>query len=231
MICFCAGRFQWRRIWQNPGELLLPDFQTWPLARSSIGGPPNLRLSWSTTARNSSRSSSDGTGARAAIPCVSTRPTARRSSPCRRAARSRRRGSSRRCMAAGSPPVLAPAEGRAVPAGHRVAAARRASSHRASAGERGTVWTETRDSGEKILCVAGDAEYTDRRVHDFLSARRARICRRPRRVTLGNSACGCGGYRSATSQAAGVRAPRRVAVVFLAAGARAALRARLPRRP
>src|SRR6266446_756736 len=24
MICFCAGRFQWRRIWQNPGELLLP---------------------------------------------------------------------------------------------------------------------------------------------------------------------------------------------------------------
>src|SRR5207248_1682356 len=24
MICFCAGRFQWRRIWQHPGELLLP---------------------------------------------------------------------------------------------------------------------------------------------------------------------------------------------------------------
>ncbi|HEY9452860.1 MAG TPA: metal-dependent hydrolase, partial [Bradyrhizobium sp.] len=24
MICFCAGRFQWRRIWQNPGALLLP---------------------------------------------------------------------------------------------------------------------------------------------------------------------------------------------------------------
>ena len=24
MICFCAERFQWRRIWQNPGELLLP---------------------------------------------------------------------------------------------------------------------------------------------------------------------------------------------------------------
>ena len=27
------------------------------------------------------------------------------------------------------------------------------------AGERGTVWTETRDSGEKILCVAGGAEH------------------------------------------------------------------------
>jgi predicted metal-dependent hydrolase len=36
------------------------------------------------------------------------------------------------------------------------------------AGERGTVWTETRDSGEKILCVAGGADHMDRRVHDFL---------------------------------------------------------------
>jgi hypothetical protein len=26
------------------------------------------------------------------------------------------------------------------------------------AGERGTVWTETRDSGERILCVAGDSD-------------------------------------------------------------------------
>ena len=36
------------------------------------------------------------------------------------------------------------------------------------AGERGTVWPETRDSGEKILCVAGGIEHVDRRVHDFL---------------------------------------------------------------
>lgn len=36
------------------------------------------------------------------------------------------------------------------------------------AGVRGTVWTETRDSGEKILCVAGGVEHIDRRVHDFL---------------------------------------------------------------
>jgi len=35
-------------------------------------------------------------------------------------------------------------------------------------GERGTVWTETRDSGEKILCVAGGVEHIDRRVHDYL---------------------------------------------------------------
>jgi hypothetical protein len=36
------------------------------------------------------------------------------------------------------------------------------------AGVRGTVWPETRDSGEKILCVAGAHEHIDRRVHDFL---------------------------------------------------------------
>src|SRR4051812_24340651 len=24
MICFCAERFQWRRIWQNPGDFLIP---------------------------------------------------------------------------------------------------------------------------------------------------------------------------------------------------------------
>src|SRR5262249_13872248 len=36
------------------------------------------------------------------------------------------------------------------------------------AGERGTVWTEIRDSGERIICVAGGADHVDRRVHDFL---------------------------------------------------------------
>src|SRR4051794_14747769 len=35
------------------------------------------------------------------------------------------------------------------------------------AGERGTVWTETRDSGEKILCVAGGVEHMDRRGSRF----------------------------------------------------------------
>jgi predicted metal-dependent hydrolase len=36
------------------------------------------------------------------------------------------------------------------------------------AGLRGTVWTELRDSGERILCVAGGLEHIDRRVHDYL---------------------------------------------------------------
>src|SRR6202012_83128 len=36
------------------------------------------------------------------------------------------------------------------------------------AGVRGPVWTEMRDSGERILCVAGEPEHIDRRVHDYL---------------------------------------------------------------
>jgi predicted metal-dependent hydrolase len=36
------------------------------------------------------------------------------------------------------------------------------------AGVRGTVWIETRDSGEKVMCVAGDIAHIERRVHDFL---------------------------------------------------------------
>lgn len=36
------------------------------------------------------------------------------------------------------------------------------------AGVRGTVWTEIRESGERIICVAGEPDHTERRVHDFL---------------------------------------------------------------
>src|SRR5258707_5865601 len=35
-------------------------------------------------------------------------------------------------------------------------------------GERGTVWTETRDSGERVLCVAGGFEHIERRIGDYL---------------------------------------------------------------
>ncbi len=36
------------------------------------------------------------------------------------------------------------------------------------AGARGTVWTEMRSSGERILCAAGGVEHIERRIHDFL---------------------------------------------------------------
>ncbi len=99
------------------------------------------------------------------------------------------------------------------------------------AGIRGTVWTETRDSGDKILCVAGGVEHIDRRVHDFL--------KREARRDLHKSA-------QAYAEALGVQGqavvdPRsieplgfvhlgRLAVVLLAADPGAALRARLSRR-
>jgi predicted metal-dependent hydrolase len=35
-------------------------------------------------------------------------------------------------------------------------------------GARGTVWTETDGNGERLLCVAGNAPYIDRRIGDFL---------------------------------------------------------------
>ena len=35
-------------------------------------------------------------------------------------------------------------------------------------GQRGTVWTELHASGERLLCVAGEAPHIDRRVTDFL---------------------------------------------------------------
>src|SRR6202011_2366228 len=38
------------------------------------------------------------------------------------------------------------------------------------AGHRGTVWTETRDSGERIICVAGGAGHHERRGAGLLSA-------------------------------------------------------------
>ena len=63
-------------------------------------------------------------------------------------------------------------------------------------GERGTVWSERRESGEMVLCVAGEPEHVARRITDFLKreARRdleAAVARhaatlgvRPKRLTI-----------------------------------------------
>src|SRR3982751_5179912 len=45
MICFCAGRFQWRRIWQNPGDFPLSglaDMATRALLYRRPAEPPPL---------------------------------------------------------------------------------------------------------------------------------------------------------------------------------------------
>ncbi len=79
------------------------------------------------------------------------------------------------------------------------------------AGARGVVWTETRDNGEKILCVAGGVEHVDRRVHDFLKreARRdlakasqdyaARLGVKVRRLTVRDQSSRWGSCTSAGS--------------------------------
>ncbi len=59
------------------------------------------------------------------------------------------------------------------------------------AGERGTVWTETRDSGEKILCVAGGVEHIERRVHDYLKREARNDLHKAALAYAERSASGC----------------------------------------
>ncbi len=58
----------------------------------------------------------------------------------------------------------------AMPFAHGVVVPLRGVSHRIAhrRGVRGTVWTETEESGERLLCVSGEAPHIDRRVGDFL---------------------------------------------------------------
>ena len=99
------------------------------------------------------------------------------------------------------------------------------------AGERGTVWTETRDSGEKILCVAGGAEHMDRRVHDFLK-REARKDLHKASLAYAEAAWrqGQAGVAARSIEPLGFVYLGRLAVLFLAADPRATLRTGLSRR-
>jgi predicted metal-dependent hydrolase len=169
MICFCAERFNWRRIWQNPGVLLPPgltNMATRALLYRRPYEPSRLLVKhgsqiYSIRLRRHRRARrytlrihpSD----REAILTIPPRGTIAEAKDF-----AQRHGG---WIAArlGRLPKAAPfLPGTVVPlrgVPHRIV-------HRA--GERGTVWTETRDSGEKILCVAGAIEHTERRVHDFL---------------------------------------------------------------
>jgi len=169
MICFCAERFPWRRLWQNPGELLLPgltDMATRALLYRRPHEPKTLLIAhgsqfFAIRLRRHRRARrytlrihpSD----REAILTIPPRGTLAEAKDF-----AQRHGA---WIAArlGRLPKAAPFQpGTVIPlrgTPHRIV-------HRA--GTRGTVWTETRDSGERILCVAGGVEYADRRVHDFL---------------------------------------------------------------
>src|SRR5689334_21736235 len=169
MICFCAERFPWRWIWQNPGEFFPPgltEMATRALLYRRPAEPSRLLVKhgsqiYSIRLRRHRRArrytlrihASD----REAILTMPPRGTIIEAKGF-----AQRHGA---WIAArlGRLPKAAPfLPGTVVPlrgVPHRIV-------HRA--GVRGTVWTETRDSGEKVLCVAGGVEFTDRRVHDFL---------------------------------------------------------------
>ena len=169
MICFCAERYNWRRIWQNPGVLLPPGL-TKMATRALLYRRPyepsrllvkhgsqiySIRLRRHRRARRYTLRIHPSD--REAILTIPPRGTIAEAKDF-----AQRHGG---WIAArlGRLPKAAPfLPGTVVPlrgVPHRLV-------HRA--GERGTVWTETRDSGEKVLCVAGAMEHIERRVHDFL---------------------------------------------------------------
>src|ERR1700738_4616032 len=169
MICFCAERFDWRRIWQNPGDFPLSglaDMATRALLYQRPAEPSRLLVKhgsqiYSIRLRRHRRARrytlrihpSD----REAILTMPPRGTIVDAKDF-----AQRHGG---WIAArlGPLPQAAPfhpgpvVRWRGLP--YRIV-------HRA--GLRGTVWTEIRDSGERILCVAGGVEHIDRRGHDFL---------------------------------------------------------------
>src|SRR6202022_1554201 len=169
MICFCAERFHWRRIWQNPGELLLPGLTDMPpraLLYRRPAEPATLLV------RHGSQFFAIRLRRhrRARRYTLRIHPTDREAiltmPPRGNLAEAREFAQVHGGWIAarlGRLPKAAPFQvGTVVPlrgVPHRLV-------HRA--GERGVVWTETRESGERIICVAGGAEYIDRRVHDFL---------------------------------------------------------------
>jgi len=169
MICFCAERFPWRRIWQNPGELLLPglaDMATRALLYRRPAEPSTLlvkhgsqvfaiRLRRHRRARRYTlRIHPTDREAILTMPPRGTIVEAREFAQLHGGWIAARLGRLPKA-APFQPGTVVPLRG--VP--HRIV-------HRS--GERGTVWTETRDSGDKIICVAGGYDFIDRRVHDFL---------------------------------------------------------------
>ena len=169
MICFCAEGFHWRRIWQDSGRTPDPRTDRYGHTRpplSAASRTPTLLVKhgsqiYSIRLRRHRRARrytlrihpSD----REAILTMPPRGTIADAKDF-----AQRHGG---WIAArlGRLPKAAPfLPGTVVPLrgiAHKIV-------HRA--GQRGTVWTEVRESGERIICVAGGAEHIERRVHDFL---------------------------------------------------------------
>ncbi|RIK96591.1 MAG: metal-dependent hydrolase [Proteobacteria bacterium] len=168
MICFCAARFPWLRMWQNPGDVsssgpidmafraLLYRRPSEPRALAITFGSQiySIRLRRHRRARRYTlRIHPSEREAILTMPPRGTLHEAREFAERHGAWIAARLGRLPKA-APFAPGVVVPLRG----VTHRIV-------HRAG---RGTVWTETRDSGERILCVAGGIEHIDRRLHDFL---------------------------------------------------------------
>src|SRR3984893_1746363 len=169
MICFCAERFHWSRLWQSPGQLLLPGLPDMPPRALLYRRPAEpstlvvrhgsqffaIRLRRHRRARRYTlRIHPTDREAILTMPPRGTLAEAKDFAQLHGGWIAARLGRLPKAAPFQTGTVL-PLRG--VP--HRIV-------HRS--GERGTVWTETRDSGEKILCVAGGVDHIDRRVHDYL---------------------------------------------------------------
>jgi predicted metal-dependent hydrolase len=169
MICFCAERFHWRRIWQNPGELLLPGFTEMATRALLYRRPaePSTLLVKHGSQVFAIRLRRHRRARRYTLRIHPTDREAILTMPPRGLIAEAREFAQLHggwiAARLGRLPKAAPFQpGTVVPlrgTPHRIV-------HRA--GMRGTVWTETRESGDKVLCVAGGYEHIDRRIHDFL---------------------------------------------------------------
>lgn len=169
MICFCADRFPWRRMWQNPGDFLDAGFLDMAVRALLYRRPyePStiaikfgsqifaIRLRRHRRARRYTlRIHPSDREAILTMPPRGTIADAKDFAQRHGGWIAARLGRLPKA-APFRPGVTVPLRGVA----HRIA-------HRT--GSRGTVWVETRDSGERVLCAAGGIEHIDRRVHDYL---------------------------------------------------------------
>lgn len=169
MICFHSRAFQWRRLWQNPGEFLLSGsaLMTFRALLYRRPAEPHTLIVRHGSQLYSVRLRRHRRARRYTLRIHPSDREAILTMPPRGTILDAKEFAQRHggwiAARLGRLPKAAPFQpGTVLPlrgVAHRIV-------HRA--GSRGTVWTETRDSGEKILCVAGGAEHIDRRIHDFL---------------------------------------------------------------
>ena len=96
----------------------------------------------------------------------------------------------------------------AAPFAHGIEVPLRGESHRIvhRRGERGTVWTESDERGERLLCVAGEPPHVDRRISDFLKREAQRDLEAASRRYAAKLGVAIKRISCATNRAAGARA-------------------------